>query len=520
MKFFNQIIAAYAFCTIVPTALHAQDIVLLTKDGGTAVSGELLSYDGEVYVVRTLLGDLNVRALSVDCTGEKCPQTADASENVDLTILGEDKLVSLYLSPFADALGRALSAEVSQSSDLATLELVSDDKLRATIGSSDLSTLTELEAPENGLTITREAFQVNGLEVQSGDDTRSSLALSQSVIGLDATVVSTSPRNPIRAISTETLALIFSGKITDWGEIGSAPAPIRLYAETRDGSGTRLFENRVLAPFGEKLSDNVIVIGDTNTFDDVIAADPLAIGIGYYSSLSESIAVNIQDTCGISIPPNSFSIKTEEYPLSQRIYGYSFAQDTTNLIDTIVQETVRESFQESLEDVGIVGLNVSLQTPDMQGLRFQSAILADGVENTLADLVNLSETVNLADRLSITYRFQSGSATLDERARADIDRLSGIVSLGDLDNKEILLIGFTDAVGDAANNAILATQRAASVEKLLLDALPQGAADNVQIRSIGLGEVAPVNCNDTVQGQERNRRVEVWVRDIVRSVEQ
>ncbi len=49
-------------CLLAPTILSAQDIVLTTKDGGTAISGEFLSFDGSVYQIRTLLGDLNVNA--------------------------------------------------------------------------------------------------------------------------------------------------------------------------------------------------------------------------------------------------------------------------------------------------------------------------------------------------------------------------------------------------------------------------------------------------------------------------
>jgi phosphate transport system substrate-binding protein len=39
--------------------------------------------------------------------------------------------------------------------------------------------------------------------------------------------------------------------------------------------------------------------------------------------------------------------------------------------------------------------------------------------------------------------------------------------------------------------------------------------DSVNIRVLGYGELAPVGCNESLLGRAINRRVEVWVRDVL-----
>jgi outer membrane protein OmpA-like peptidoglycan-associated protein len=69
-----------------------------------------------------------------------------------------------------------------------------------------------------------------------------------------------------------------------------------------------------------------------------------------------------------------------------------------------------------------------------------------------------------------------------------------------------MLFGFADGVGAAATNQKLSQQRAAAVAAELRS---QGIEAAV-VR--GFGATLFVDTNDTAEGRERNRRVEVWVR--------
>jgi phosphate transport system substrate-binding protein len=110
-----------------------------------------------------------------------------------------------------------------------------------------------------------------------------------------------------------------------------------------------------------------------------------------------------------------------------------------------------------------------------------------------------------ADRLSLNFRFNSGSNQLDNKALADLDRLTSYLSDNSIKPNKLVLVGFADNVGDPVSNVILSKERANAVASALkIRGITPG-------RIMGFGSDNPVASNSTPEGRERNRRVEVWV---------
>lgn len=109
-----------------------------------------------------------------------------------------------------------------------------------------------------------------------------------------------------------------------------------------------------------------------------------------------------------------------------------------------------------------------------------------------------------AQRLSVNFRFQEGSANLDNKALRDVERvLAYLKDSGKLAN-QVVLVGFGDAKPDPSRAALLSKLRAMAVRREL-------AKGGVSFRDIvGLGDELPVAA-DSDEGRIRNRRVEVWV---------
>jgi phosphate transport system substrate-binding protein len=59
---------------------------------------------------------------------------------------------------------------------------------------------------------------------------------------------------------------------------------------------------------------------------------------------------------------------------------------------------------------------------------------------------------------------------------------------------------------------VLALRRATAVRDTLV-AVGKGSVDPSLVVQKGYSELAPVACNDQLEGRNLNRRVEVWVRD-------
>lgn len=70
----------------------------------------------------------------------------------------------------------------------------------------------------------------------------------------------------------------------------------------------------------------------------------------------------------------------------------------------------------------------------------------------------------------------------------------------------ISIEGHTDATGDDAHNQALSDRRAESVRRALID--QYGIAEN-RLEAKGFGETTPVDTNDTPEGRQNNRRVEL-----------
>lgn len=110
-----------------------------------------------------------------------------------------------------------------------------------------------------------------------------------------------------------------------------------------------------------------------------------------------------------------------------------------------------------------------------------------------------------AQRLSVNFRFEEGSASLDNKARQDLARVVAYISSHDKRDKRVTLVGFGDAKDDPQRAALLSKLRAMAVRRELVKS-------GVVLRDIrGFGAEMPVAANTVDEGRIKNRRVEVWV---------
>ena len=72
---------------------------------------------------------------------------------------------------------------------------------------------------------------------------------------------------------------------------------------------------------------------------------------------------------------------------------------------------------------------------------------------------------------------------------------------------DLLIVGHTDSVGSDSYNQTLSERRAEAAANLL----QADGVDRARIRIAGRGETEPVDSNDTADGRQRNRRVEVAI---------
>lgn len=108
--------------------------------------------------------------------------------------------------------------------------------------------------------------------------------------------------------------------------------------------------------------------------------------------------------------------------------------------------------------------------------------------------------VNMSDVL-----FDTGSATLKPGAREKLAKISGILLAHP--GLALQVEGHTDSVGGEEFNQQLSERRAGSVR----DFLAQQGVPGDSITARGFGKTQPVASNDTPEGRQQNRRVELVV---------
>jgi len=106
-------------------------------------------------------------------------------------------------------------------------------------------------------------------------------------------------------------------------------------------------------------------------------------------------------------------------------------------------------------------------------------------------------------RLPIFFEFNS--AELRPEGRALLDKVGAALSSDELATFRFSVEGHTDSIGSENYNASLSAERAEAVKAYLM---AQGVPEN-RLGTVGHGEVAPVADNDTDEGRQRNRRVEL-----------
>jgi outer membrane protein OmpA-like peptidoglycan-associated protein len=102
--------------------------------------------------------------------------------------------------------------------------------------------------------------------------------------------------------------------------------------------------------------------------------------------------------------------------------------------------------------------------------------------------------------------FTVGSDEVQADAYAKLVKLAELIRL--YDSRQVLIIGHSDADGDATYNQELSQRRAELVKQILVENFDLAAA---RLSTEGAGETRPIASNATPQGRRANRRVEVLI---------
>jgi phosphate transport system substrate-binding protein len=152
------------------------------------------------------------------------------------------------------------------------------------------------------------------------------------VIARDAIAVIVNPENPVSQLTLQQISDIYSGKISNWQEVGGQDRPIvRLSRETN--SGTHVYFLETVLRLGDKnnktlFSTDTLLLASSEGIINEIRLNPNAIGydgLGYVPKDLKMIAIARQPGEAYVLPSIA-TVNDNSYPISRDLYMYTAGQ--------------------------------------------------------------------------------------------------------------------------------------------------------------------------------------------------
>ena len=162
------------------------------------------------------------------------------------------------------------------------------------------------------------------------------------VISRDAIAVIVNPENPVNELTLQQISDIYSGKITNWREVGGEDRPIvRLSRETN--SGTHVYFLETVLRLGEKdnktlFSRDALLLPSSEGIIAEVRQNPNALGydgLGYVPHDLKMIAIAEQPG-GEYVLPSIETVNNATYPIARDLYMYT-AGEPTGIVRTYLE---------------------------------------------------------------------------------------------------------------------------------------------------------------------------------------
>lgn len=175
-------------------------------------------------------------------------------------------------------------------------------------------------------------------------------------IGKEAFVFFVNSKNPVKTLTEDEIKAIYSGKITNWKEVGGKDDHIRAFQRPEDsGSQTALQNFMGLTPIMKPPTEDVAslmgtVIGEVSDYKN--HKNAIGFTFRYYST--QMVKNNkIRLLAVDSVEPTVDNIRSGEYPITNEIYAVTAGSDNPHVED-FIEWILSDEGQEIVEKTGYV----------------------------------------------------------------------------------------------------------------------------------------------------------------------
>lgn len=181
------------------------------------------------------------------------------------------------------------------------------------------------------------------------------------VVALDAIAVVVHPSNPVDTLTLQQLSDIYTGKITNWREVGGEDRPIVLTSR-ESNSGTYVYFLETVIRLGDPdaplfFSPDTLLLPSSEVISLEVSRNPNAIGydgLGYVTPEQKVVAISL-DPGQPGVLPTIESARDGSYPIARPLYMYT-AGEPQGQIRAYLEWILGSEGQELVRELGFVPL--------------------------------------------------------------------------------------------------------------------------------------------------------------------
>ncbi len=179
------------------------------------------------------------------------------------------------------------------------------------------------------------------------------------IIARDAIAVIVNPENPVKQLTLKQISDMYSGKISNWSEVGGEDRPIvRLSRETN--SGTHVYFLETVLRLGKSddktlFSTDTLLLPSSEGIVAEVRQNPNAIGydgLGYVPKDLKMIAI-AKEEGGAFVLPSIATVNDKTYPIARDLYMYTNGEPT-GAVKQYLDWILSEEAQKIVADLGFV----------------------------------------------------------------------------------------------------------------------------------------------------------------------
>lgn len=178
-------------------------------------------------------------------------------------------------------------------------------------------------------------------------------AYTEVVIAYDAIAVIVNPANPVSQLTRQQIEGIYTGKITNWKELGGENQKIIVYARETSSGTYEFFKEHVLNK--KNYTPAVLMMPATGAIVQSVSQTKGAIGyigLGYLEKTVKAVKVSY-DNGTTFIAPSVGAAKNNTYPISRPLYYY-YLTSIENTVSPYIKFVLSNAGQQIVLKTGYV----------------------------------------------------------------------------------------------------------------------------------------------------------------------